>query len=84
MPNVARIPLRAASPTIFRSGAWGSLRIASGRWSLALGAFQDEGAAVSEMGGNGVGAHAKERRREGMVGRLRERRGEEVGLSLGV
>ena len=47
---------------IFCSGAWGRLRIASGRWPRALGAFQDEGAAVSEMGGNGVVAHAKERR----------------------
>lgn len=62
IPMVARIPLRAARPTIFGSGAWGSLRIASGRWPRVLGVFQDEGAAVSEMGGDGSGAHAKGRR----------------------
>ena len=35
---------------------------------LALGVFQDEGAADSEMGGNGVGARATERRSEGAKG----------------
>jgi hypothetical protein len=47
---VAKILLRTGWPRIYRSGSSGILRIASGRWPRALGAFQDEGAAVSEIG----------------------------------
>lgn len=41
IPREAKIPLQTGWPRIYRSGSWGSLRIASGRWARAIGEFED-------------------------------------------
>ena len=41
IPREAKIPLQTGWPRVYRSGSWGSLRIASGRWPRASGEFED-------------------------------------------